>query len=228
MAGTPRMAVFLVLSLLAAGAALWLESAPLRGVDGAGMSPAALLPADVLLAITAACFVAALVAPHPRLALVQAIATLGWGVGMVIAGLAAAGLGLGKLAALLALLFAFPFGTIAYFAEYGCLKNDCLDPAKLSVLIALIAKALMLLGLAAASWRFLTVKGLMITAALSGALAVAALLALALVGDNLPFLLHPLDAALTVALGVVAAIFGIYTFVLGVAALALAIAGQAG
>ena len=68
----------------------------------------------------------------------------------------------------------------------------------------------------------------MITAALSGALAVAALLALALVGDNLPFLLHPLDAALTVALGVVAAIFGGYTFVLGVAALALAIAGQAG
>ena len=217
MAGTPRMAVFLVLSLLAAGAALWLESAPLRGVAGAGMSPAALLPADVLLAITTACFVAALIAPHPRLALVQAIATLGWGVGMVIAGLAAAGLGLGKLAALLALLFAFPFGTIAYFAEYGCLKNDCLDPAKL-----------MLLGLAAASWRFLTVKGLMITAALSGALAVAALLALALVGDNLPFLLHPLDAALTVALGVVAAIFGGYTFVLGVAALALAIAGQAG
>ncbi|MFT7027260.1 MAG: hypothetical protein ACJAVS_001484, partial [Paracoccaceae bacterium] len=169
-------------------------------------------------------FLAALAAPHDRLA--QGAALIGGGLVMAVARVMIALAGLatlaGLLALLLALLFASPFGAIAYFVKYGCgdaampalIDADCFDGNK-----ALVAT------LALASWRFLTVKVLMITVALSAVFGVVIIVALSML-SGLPFLLHPLDAVLSIALGLAAAVVGAVTLVRGVAALALAIIGQ--
>jgi len=228
---------------------LGLASAPMLAGDdviGAwglnGLSAIGLLPVQGLLALTLVCFICAIAVPQTRLALVQSIAVGVWGIAMALLGLMLLAGGLASFASKLALLLAFPFGTIAYFVLYSCgadtyplavglvgglLGGACMAGTQTVALAVLILKAGVLGLLLIASPRFLKVSGLMILFALLAGM-IAAIVGGYWMLQDLPFLLYPLDGVIMALLGVVVLIHGIVTFVKSLIALALAIAGQVG
>ncbi|MBX3567064.1 MAG: hypothetical protein KF914_03340 [Rhizobiaceae bacterium] len=235
------MIVCIPLALLAMLVVLLLEVSRLTDLlpnlfNAQGVSAAALLPFDLLLAVTIAFFVAALVASHTLLALVQAIFTVAYGVMLIVGGFLIAIAGAAKLVSLISLLLAFPFGTIAYFVKFNCtadaldgwggiLGGSCFDGTTALVLVAAAIKLASFLLLLIASVRFLQVVGLLVVTGVSLALSIG--LAVGLwYGAELPFLLHPLDAVATIIFGLVSIGLGIVAFWQGLKALAFAIAAQ--
>lgn len=228
-----RLSGFLILALTLFAAAAALEALALspslaERFGLVGFTPAPVLFFDGLLLITALGFVASLALPHQRVALVQAMAVLAYGVAMVAGGLVAAALALAKLAALLGMLLAFPFGTIAYFLRYACVEPSpsCFQASAVAALATLVLKASAAAALLVASLKFAMVAGLVTLIAISAGLSLGLAAAIWFV-DGLPFLLHPLDAVLTAAIAVAALVYGVFTCVKALVALAAAIAGQA-
>lgn len=225
-----------------AGAGLYLGDDGIARFGLNGQAVLSLLPVQALLLLTLVFYLLAIAVPHTRLALVQAIVIGLWGIAMVVAGLILLMAGLVGFAAKLALLFAFPFGTIAYFALYSCTEGDlqplveaaaqvlgggCMTGTQLVALAALMLKSVVLVLLLIASPRFLKVTGLLVLFAVCAGLGAAVIAGYWMLSD-LHFLLYPLDGLVTAGLGLVVAIYGAVSFVKSLFALALAIAGQIG
>lgn len=204
-----------------------------------GFTPRPMLLFDLFLVMTALFFVAALVVPHNYLAVGQGVGIAVYGLAMIFGGFFLALAALAKLIGLITLLFAFPFGTIAYFVKYHCsdatlgaplsllaggFGGACFDGSAAVLVVAGVVKAAGFLVLCIASVRFLKVKGLVVLGALSFAIALALTWALIEI-SSLSFLLYPADAALTIVVAIIAVIYGLVTFLKGLFALALAIAG---
>ena len=238
--GVATSLVLAATCLAALGLLLGADTRSAHGLPGFGAL--ALLPFDGLLLLTLAAYALALVLPHTRLVLGQSIAIALYGLAMILVGLALLAAGLGRFGALVTLLLAFPFGTIAYFVQYACggepaalpgrlaaqaLGGGCFGGVQAVALAALLLKLAALGALLAASPRFLKVRGLLVLVALATAVA-AAMVGLFWVLSDLRFLMYPADAVLTALVGLLIAIHGLVTFVSSLFGVALAIAGQVG
>lgn len=250
MSGKPRMAVGIGIALLLIAGSAVLSSLVIVspgvtegrfGWDLHGFGPLAMLPVTGLLILTLVSYALALVVPHTRLALIQAIAGAVWGLCMIGAGIALALAGVAAFIGLITLLLAFPFGTIAYFAQYSCteapsalpsgiadaLAGRCFVGVQAVAALAVLLKALALVVLLIASVKFLKVRGLIFAALLGCALGTVAIAMMWALGD-LSFLLYPADAIVSALLGLSAIVYGVVVFVMNLFALARAIAGQVG
>jgi hypothetical protein len=249
MASPARTGIAIGVALLATLTASVLVLSGLLAMDSTvdrlglnGQATKALLPLQALLLLTLLCFMGALAIPHNRLALIQSIGIALWGLGMIVLGVLLVLGGLASFAALLALLFAFPFGTIAYFAMYSCTEGNlapsvtwatallgggCMIGTQLSAIAAGLLKVLALAVLLLAAPRFLKVTGLLVVVLLSAAMSGIVAGGYWALSD-LHFLLYPLDSLITALLGLIVVIHGAVTFVKSLFALALAIAGQVG
>lgn len=222
--------------------AVWLARS-----DPHGLGLVALLPIDVVLILTLIAYALALFMPQDRVALLDNFAMGFWGICMFFGGIALFLAGLAAFIGLVTMLLAFPFGTIAYFAQYTCNTiPDILNPDEPSQLVdavtttvgvhcfagvsalALFVTFLKLVALAVlllASVGFLKVRGLLIAIALVAGLAlllVAVLRAL----SGLTFVLYPAEALVTAMLGLIVALYGVWVFAASLRGFARAVAAQ--
>lgn len=231
----------LMLAVAIEASGLVFDGQPWAAEQGFGAAP--LLLVDLLLVVTTVFYMLAPIVPQNRLMLVQAIANALYGLGMIVGGILVALAGVATLFGLLTLLFAFPFGTIAYFVEFGCasqsmetpgwavgaaglMGEDCFDATRGAIVLGLALKVGGMAALLAAAFKFIKVRGLVILFLLSAALSAGLVLALIATG-RLFFLLYPVDAVLTVIVGLVALIYGVVVAIKALFALAMAIAAQA-
>ena len=206
-----------------------------------GLGLVALLPVDAVLILTLIAYALALVVRQDWVALVDKLAMLILGLVMIGAGIWLILAGLAAFIGLVSLMLAFPFGTIAYFAEFTCggtaptpwyiapvagaLEGKCFAGVSAISLIVTLLKLIALAVLLAASLGFLKVRGLIFAVALVSAMAIILMVVLwALSG--LSFLLYPAEALTTAVLGLIAALYGLWTAVISFVALARAVAGQ--
>lgn len=207
-------------------------------LDLRGLGLAAQLPFDVLLVITLVCYALAMVVPQGKLGVGQNLALTIWGFLMFIAGLVLAYLALIAFIGLVTLLLSFPFGTIAYFARYGCggdaggitvdaLEGRCFGGVQGVSLLIVALKVAALAALAAGSLRYLKVRWLLFTVLLAIALCAALMFVLWLLSD-LAFVLYPAEALVTVVLGLAVAAYGLFACIFCFYAFALGFAGQIG
>ncbi len=230
----------IVAAILALRGTLWpVEDADAAGLHGFGA--VTLVPLLGLYLLTLSAYAFAFIIPQTRLALAQAIAMAIYGVVMLIAGISLLAAGIAAFVGLISLLLAFPFGTIAYFVQFGCgagalegmaeaangvLEGHCFAGVQAMALLAVILKVLSLAILLLASPGFLKVRGLIVLVAIGAAIGLV-VTGLFWLLSGLPFLMYPADAVVTALLGIVLAIYGVVVAIKSLLALALAIAGQA-
>lgn len=232
-----------VLVLMAEGHLPGLGLLPKAEAKGIGLSVLWLV--DGLLGLSILFYLAAIFVPQQRLVLGQAVGYALFGLTMITGSLVFLAKALALLTMMLGMLFAIPFGTIAYFAMYHCTDAPTLAtwwPETLSARIAsdtcmagdlslgwlvVLARAAIYGLLVAISLRFLKLKGLVFLVAFGSGLTLL-LVTLLLFASKLPFLLYPLDALLCAMMALCILIYGCVVFVKGMIAVGLAIAAQVG
>lgn len=227
---------FALFAIYFAASALFFSTEPATSVELSGYGTQALLPVLGLFLLTLVGYTLALGVSHTRLALIQAVAMFVYAIAMIICAIYFIVKGVGTFIGLVTLALAFPFGTIAYFVKYDCRQSGssaaffgdtCFAGVQLMALAIVVLKLLGLIALLVGSVGFAKVKGLLFVVVIGSGLAVSIFFIYTLLG-GVSFVMYPVDAIVTAALGITVFVYGIVVAVMALFALALAIAGQVG
>jgi hypothetical protein len=208
---TPFLIAAIVAALLAVltelGSSAWLDPTASSDLPTPGLGIPYLALVDGIVLYTLGFFGLALVVPARILGAVQGIITFIFSLLMLIGSIVAIIVAVLLLTLMVTLLLAVPFGTLAYLAIYADFRTGAAS-ATLGVLMTL--KVAMVILLALAQQRFLTVKGLVLLFATSLLANVVVSFLHALVPS---ILVSILDAIAAIIVGVLAAIWALVKLV---------------